>query len=1154
MNQINTPEEDGYAKAAASSGKNKHVENLTKFFKPTNWAIDNRTSIYIVTVILTLMGISTYNSLQKEKFPDIVIPTIITSVVYPGTSPTDIENLVTRPIEKQLKGVSGVKKITSQSVQDYCIITAEFNTGIAVAEAKQRIKDAVDKAQTDLPNDLPNQPNVVEVNFSEFPILYVNLSGDYPLDKIKVWGEKLQDEIEGLKEITRVDIVGALEKEIQIDVDMYRMQAAKLTFTDVERAIQSENATISAGTVRIGDMKRSVRIAGQYVDPNLIANIVIKSSSGAAIRLGDVAEVREGYKERESFARLDHKPVITLNIIKRSGENLIDASDKVRKIVENMKASTFPKDLKITLTGDQSNDTRNTVQDLINTIVIGFILVVLILMFFMGTTNAIFVGLSVPISALLAFLVLPAIGFTLNMIVLFSFLLALGIVVDDAIVVIENTHRIVHTTKLGVVKSAKAAAGEVFVPVLAGTLTTVAPFIPLSFWPGIIGKFMMYLPITLIIVLFASLVVAFLINPVFAVSFMHKEGDESVPVRKNAKKRRFSAMQISLFVMGVLALLLHLKGNRFGGNLLIVLLLLVLAEKYVFSRMIAYFQAHTLPAMMNGYERLLRRVLKGNRTWGVVAAVAGLFVLSIILTIAKPPKSVFFPQGDPKFIYTYITLPIGTDLQVTDSIAKIVEQRIYGIIGEHNPDVESVITNVAVGAGDAQDQDRSTRSNKAKVGIAFKELADRTGPATKSYMVKISEAVRDIPAAVITVDKESSGPPQPKPINIEVSGEDYPKLITLSKDLQRYIAKQNISGIENLRSDLQDQNPEIGVEVDRERANREGISTAQIGMELRTAIFGFEASKFKRDEDEYPIQVRYSETYRKSIDALSDLRITYRDMNSGQVRQIPLSAVTKVSYGNTLGSVRRKNLKRVITLSSNVLTGYNANEVADQVQNAVMGYKSEAGYEVKMTGAEDQQETASFLGFALLLSIGLIFLILVTQFNSLSKPIIIMTEIVFSIAGVLIGYFITGMEISIVMTGVGILALAGIVVKNGILLVEFADELKARGLRTFEAVVMAGKTRLNPVILTATACVLGLVPLAIGMNINFYNLLDHGDAEFFIGGESMVFWGPLAWTIIFGLSFATFLTLVVVPAMYLINYKLKIGLKRAGILPMEVKK
>jgi multidrug efflux pump subunit AcrB len=1117
------------------------MQDIEKEFGPTSWSINNKTSIYIITLLLTVMGIFAYIKLGKEKFPDIVIPRIIVATVYPGTSPTDIENLVTRQLEKEIKGVNGVKKINSTSNQDYCIVDVEFNSGIDVQAAKQLIKDAVDKARTELPNDLPTDPTVKEVNISEQPIMYVNLSGNLPASQLKKLADDFQDKIEAFPEITRVDIVGALDQQVNVDVDLQKLQASQLSFNDITAAIARENITVSGGSIDVGDQKRAVRVAGQYVNAADIADIQVKNLRGAPVRLGDIATVQDAFKDRESYARLDGQPTVTLNVVKRQGENLLDASDKIHTLVKESEAS-LPKGTKITITGDSSNETRNTLNDLINTIIIGFLLVTLILMFFMGTTNALFVGLSVPLSMFLAFVMLPMFGFSLNMIVLFAFLLALGIVVDDAIVVIENTHRLLHEhPNLSTAKAAKFAAGEVFIPVLAGTLTTVAPFVPLMFWPGIVGSFMFFLPVTLILTLGASLIVAFIMNPVFAVTFMEREEhfDGHVITWKQLSK-------MARFAIGVIVLLAGLGysiNSHFFGNLMLAILGFIALNNFVLVKLIAGFQRSVLPRFQDGYARLVEIVVGGTvwRQVGIMLSLVVLFVGSIMAVGARKPKVDFFPKGDPKFIYTYLRMPVGTKVEVTDSVTKILERRVYGVIGRKNPDVESVITNVAIGAGDPTEATATgvSQSHLGKVGVAFKELAEQTGPATHTYMDKIREVVKGIPGAEVSVDQEASGPPQGKEVAIEVSGDDYPKLAALSKKVERYVDSLKIGGIEDLRSDLQDRNPEIGVRINRTRANREGISTAQIGSEVRTAIYGYEASKFKTPDDEYPIQVRYAKPYRDNVDAIVNAPLTFRDA-TGAVRQVPISAVADVNYGTTYGGIKRKDTHRLITISSNVLGGFTGPDVVANVQRALKSFPTPAGYTVRMGGAqEDQKETSDFLGVAAVGAIALIFLVLVTQFNSVSKPLIILTEVIFSVIGVMLGLAITGMNISIVMTGVGIIALAGIVVKNGILLVEFTDMLRAQGMNLHDALVLAGRTRLNPVILTATAAILGLIPLAIGLNIDFYELFNSGHPHFFLGGESVVFWGPLAWTIIFGLSFATLVTLLVVPVMYLLNEKLR---------------
>jgi multidrug efflux pump len=1122
------------------------MKNNFKEFFATSWAIDNKTSIYVLAIFITLLGISSYNSIPKEQFPEIVIPTILVNTVYPGTSPEDMENLVTRPIEKQLKGINGVKKITSNSLQDFSSIAIEFNTDVAVPDAKQRVKDAVDKSKSDLPDNLLTDPNVMDIDFSEIPIMYIQISGNYDLDQLKKYADIAQDRIESLNEITRVDIVGALEREIQINVDMYKAQASSVTLTDIDRAIAAENLTISAGNISTFGMKRSIRVEGQFKDLDVMRNIVIKSASGASVYLKDVAEIKDTFKEQESFSRLNGQNVITLNVVKKSGRNLLEASDKIKSILHNdLINKQFPKDLKVTLTGEQSRYTRNTLEELNNTIIIGMILVTLVLMFFMGFTNAFFVGLAVPLSMAVAFMVMPALGFTMNMIVMFGLIFALGIVVDDAIVVIENIHR-THQKEPDIVLAAKRAAGEVFLPILSGTLTTLAPFFPLAFWPGIVGKFMFYIPVTLIITLFASLFVAYIINPVFAISFMKHEFE--APDKKKGKKH----LVIYIFTALGLALVSYLAyaGNHsqtaFGiGNFFVFIALMIVFFHTILNPYISWWQAKGWPWFMKMYEKQLRFFVKGRNPWYLLIGVIALFFLTIVATGIRSPKVLFFPNNMPNSINVRVKMPVGTDQIVTDSITRIVEQRVMKVLGKNNPDVESVITNIALGAGDDMDFSRNLSAEKGKVSVNFVEYKNRVGINTIEYLDMIRDKVKGIPGAEISVEKNRSGPPTGKPINIEITGENMADLIGDASSFKNYIDSLQIPGIADLKSDFQENKPEIAIKIDRERANHEGISTGQIAMEVRTAVLGKEVSKYKMDEDEYPIQLRYSLSTRTNINNLINLKITYRDMNSGLLRQIPLSSVATIDYVDSYGGIKRQNLKRIITLSSDVLTGYTANEIVAQIKKLAANYPLHEGVVIKLTGEqEDQAETSAFLGKAMLIAIGLIFFILITQFNSLSKTVIILSEVIFSVIGVLLGIVIFNMSISIIMTGLGIVALGGIVVRNGILIVEFIDTLKERGLKTREAIIQAGKIRITPVILTATATILGLVPLAVGFNLNFGTLFTELNPQIHIGGDNVMFWGPLSWTIIFGLSFATFLTLIFVPAMYIIAYEMKIKLKR----------
>jgi multidrug efflux pump len=1116
-------------------------ENKFKEFFATSWAIDNRTSVYVLAVLISLLGMMNYYFIPKEQYPQVVIPYIVVSTPYPGTSPEDIENLVTRPIEKQLKSISDVKTMTSNSVPDFSSIIVEFDPSLSIETAKQRVRDAVDKSKSDLPTDLPSEPSISDVDISAMPVMYLNISGNYDLDKLKHYAEIAQDKIEGLKEITRVDIVGALDREIQVNADIFKMQAAKVTFSNIEQAVSMENMTISGGTLVNNGVRNTVRIKGQFADVQTLKDIVVHSSSGAFVKLSDIADVKDSFEEQESFARLDGKNVITLNVIKKNGANLLDASDQIVEIVADLKAHEFPKGMEVTVTGDQSRHTRNTLEELNNTIIIGFILVTIVLMFFMGFTNAFFVGLSVPLSIFVAYLIIPSLGYTMNMIVMFAFIFALGIVVDDAIVVIENTHRL-HKFNPDINIAAKKAAGEVFLPILSGTLTTLAPFFPLAFWPGIVGQFMHYLPVTLIITLFASLFVAYVFNPVFAVSFMKHEYDQKFQDGSGWRKIR-TIMIVMLAFAGVFYIT-----KVYGlANFLVFGVLMILFFHFILKKMITTFQEKTWPWIMNIYDRQLRLILKGGRPWLILGGMIGLFFLTIATTILVKPTVLFFPDSNPNNIYVYVKMPGGTDQKVTDSITSIAEQRVYKVIGRNNPDVESIISNVTIGAEEQGIvSGTGTPFNKGKVSINFVEHKLRTsGVSTTEYLEILRKEVRDIPGAEITVDKDSNGPSTGKPINIEITSENLEDLIADANAFRDHVKSMNIPGVEELKSDFEMNSPEIIVRIDRDRAQRLGISTGQIGLEIRTALYGLEISKFKQDEDEYPIMLRYEKVTRDNINALVNLLITYRDMNSGTLRSVPLSTVAKIEYTSSYAGIKRLDQKRVITVYSNVLSGYSANDIVPIIKNEAKKFQLHEGTAIKLTGEQDDQaETITFLMKAMVIALGAIFFILITQFGSVSKSLIILSEVIFSIIGVLFGFMIFHMDLVIMMTGLGVVALGGIVVRNGILIVEFIDSKKAEGMPTRRAIIEGGKTRMTPVILTATATMLGLVPLAVGMNINFATMFSELNPHIYFGGDNVAFWGPLAWSIIFGLSFATFLTLMFVPALYELDYTMKLKMKR----------
>ncbi|MFC2157187.1 efflux RND transporter permease subunit, partial [Acidobacteriota bacterium] len=1074
-----------------------------KEFKLTNISVAKRTTLYIFTVILVIYGFMQYNSTPKEKFPEIVFPYFMVSTIHPGTSPADMENLITRPIEKHLKGIDGVKHINSNSIQDFSSIFIEFELTAEGMQAYLDIRQAVDDARGELPSDLFSEPEVTRIDLSEIPILFINLSGDLGLVKLKEIADDLQDEIEGLEEISRADISGALDREIQINVDLYKMQVAGISYFSIQGAIAAENMTISGGQIDTDGMRRNLRVVGEFTDIDQIANLQLKRG----IYLKDIAEVVDGYADRESFSRLNASDVLSLNIIKKSGKNLIMAVEKINGIIEDFR-QTAPENLIITMTGDSSTQTKNSVNDLFNTVILGFIVVVFVLMFFMGEVNALFVGIAIPMSIVIAFIFIPVVGFTMNMVVLMSFILVLGIVVDNSIVVVENIYRHFTTTAdLSIIDATKRGVGEVAVAIFTGTLTTMAPFFPLIFMPGIPGKFMSFLPITIIITLTASMLVAYMINPVFAVSFM-----KPIPKEQDFRSRLKIGRRalIGLITAAVLMFVFYVSGIKILGNLIFFGLVIYFLSKYVLRFLVDKFQSNVLPAMMRGYKKTLSFLIKGKRPYAILVGMVFLMIFSFIFMGIRRPNVVFFPGGDPNNLHVYITMPEGTHIDVTNGVCKQVEDKVIGVLGRNNPNVESIVSNVASNAGSDMFE-RFNQARLAKVTVNFVEFKYRTGEkSTMDYLRDLRSNLTGIPGAEIRIDREMMGPPTGKPINIEISGDDIEELVRTTDRLKVFINSLNIQGIEELKMSMQVSKPELILNINRDKANRLGVTTAQVGMLLRTAIYGTEVSKFRQGEEEYPVMVRLDKKYRDDIDVLLSQTLTIPGGNGGP-KKIPISAIAEVTDRTTYGGITRLDNKRVITLSSNVLYGYNANMIIQRIDSQLSRFPLAQGYAVKFTGEQDMQaETGQFMVKALFIAMALILIILVAQFNSISKPMIILLQVLFSFTGVFLGFALFKMDISIMMTGMGIIAVAGIVVKNGIIIIDYTDKLVDTGMDKVEAIVQAGATRLTPVLLTALSTILGLVPLAIGLNINFSTLFSRLDPQFYIGGDNAAFWNPLA--------------------------------------------
>jgi multidrug efflux pump len=1120
-------------------------------FGLSSFSVDNSTSVIILTLIITVLGLGAYRTMPKESFPEIVIPTVYVGTPYPGNSPVDMENLITRPIEKQLKSLNNVKDIKSTSVQDFSSIVVEFTPGVELAKAIQDVKDAVDKSKSELPTDLDQEPNVQEVNTSDFPIMNVNISGPYSEEELKRYGEYLEDAIEKLPEISKADLAGTVEREIQINVDPYKMESVGVSFNDISGAIQTENMTVSGGSIKNGDFERTLRVDGEFTSPEDLLNIIVKTDQQKIVYLKDVAQIKDTFKDRTSYARSKNLPVITINVTKRSGENLLDAADKIKEIIETTKANRFPENLEISITNDQSKQTRIQVSDLENSIIFGIILVVLVLMFFMGFRNALFVGSAIPLSMFISFLVLDSFGITLNLMVLFSLILALGMLVDNGIVVVENIYRMMQEGKPAV-QAAKEGVGEVAWPIITSTLTTLAAFLPLAFWDDLVGEFMKYLPITLIIVLSASLFVALVINPVMTAMFMKIEDmTQDKPKKGSLRTAGF---------LGLLALICYLVGWNTIGSLAIVSSLLTLVYVFFLRKAVGWFQSVFLVRMENGYESLLTFALKGRNPIKILLGTFLLLIFSIVLLGISSPKVLFFPDNQPQLVNVFVEFPIGTSIGATNAFVDKMEDEMMAKLEPYGGILESVITQVGEGTGDpTQGPSIQSTPHKAKITIGFVDYIDRQGIDTNEAMEVIRELAKVYPGVLITVDKQQNGPPVGNPVNIEFVGEDYEQLIAYVEETKAYLESNSIPGLEELKTDLSLGSPEVVVRIDREKARRFGLSTSSIAMELRTSLFGLEVSKYKEGEEDYPIFLRLDENSRYDINTLVNKKIGFRD-KFGDKREVPISAVADIQYGSTYGSVKRKDSEKVVSMFSNVLDGYNPTEINGQIKDLMGTYPVPEGITVKYTGEQEEQaKSQAFLLRALGIAVSLIFLIIVAQFNSVISPFIIMTSVLFSTIGVFLGLVIFNMDFVVIMTGIGIISLAGVVVNNAIVLIDYTDLVRVRkreelGIQKgsylalpdlLASIVEAGKTRLRPVLLTAITTVLGLIPLAIGMNINFATLLSEFDPQFYVGGDNAAFWGPMAWTVIFGLTFATVITLVLVPVMYLLTDKLAIKLRRS---------
>ena len=1144
------------------------MSHKNKEFAISSWAVDNRVTVYIFTLLIVITGLIAYVTMPREDFPEIIENKIYISSVFPGNSAEDVEKLIIKPLEKQIKNISGIEKVTASSFQDYGMIIAEFSDDISVEEAKQKIKDKVDnvKADTDWPN-LDNgskvEPSVFELNISEeVPILNINLKGNYTTQQLKKYGERLQDDIEEIPEIKKVDILGVDDKEVEIAVDIFKMTAAQVSFDDIQNAVKYENMTLSGGNLTSQGSRNNIRIIGEIKDPKELENIIVKSFGGT-VYLKDIATVSFQEKEKTTYAREKGTEVVMLNVKKRSNQNMISAIEQVKEKIKLAQENYLPKDLSLKLTNDQSSRVEHQVDELSNHIIFGIVLVMIVLMFTMGLRNSLFVGAAIPLSMLMAFTILSAFGLTLNTMVLFGLVMGLGMLVDDGIVVVDNVFA---NMKKGLsrIDASKIGIGEIAWPVISSTATTLMAFLPFALWPGTMGKFMKYFPITLTVTLGASLFVAMIVNAAMTGGSMAIED-------KNVSKQ--SAKRYSI-IFTVIAVLFVFVGNIYDskaaraiGHLAIISLVLMWLYKIKLYQWTQDFQHSFFPRMENKYKRFLGKILTGKNAWIAIGSIIGLLFLSFILLGIFPRKVLFFPDNIPNQAIVYIEYPQGTAIEKTNTATLFVEKQVIAILDKYvdkktneNYLAESIVSQVGIGAGNPNVDAGSASETpfKGKVTVNFSEFKFRQGISTATILEEIRGKVKSIAGAIITVEKDANGPPAGYPVSIQLTGYDYDEMLVQADKMIAFIEAKNIPGIEKLSVDVNKESPELQVKVDRVNAGSVGVSTGQLGFNLRRSVYGQEISTFKEGDDDYNIVVRMQEDQRKNENILFNQSLTFRNQNNGQIVQVPISAVSQTEKTTTYNQIKRKNYKRIMTVYSNVLTGFNGDEITKQIGTELKGYQLPKGIMYSFSGVQEEQgKNQSFLLYALLLAMAGIAIIIVLQFNSVSKTIVILFTVLLSFSGVFYGYIIANMDFVVLMTMMGIISLAGIVVKNGIVLMDFFvllldKKLAEKGLESHndltldeikEVIIDSGKNRLRPVLLTALTAVLGLIPLAIGLNFDFFGLVTDLNPHLYIGGDNVIFWSPLAWTIIFGLTYATVLTLVMVPVMFYLVKRTKYWLR-----------
>ena len=1026
---------------------------------PSQIAIRNPVFVFIMILVIGLAGFNAYKSIPREAAPDIQIPLLIVTVPFPGASPEDVESLISNKAEQELQTIKNLKKIKSTSSESVAVLTLEFTSDFDISDARTKVREKMDQIKPDFPSDAEDY-QITEINLSEQPLMILNIAGDIGLLGLTDLADEVKEEIEGIPGILEVRRAGGLEKEIRVYVNPEKLNYYNLDLNQVSTSIRSENTNLPGGSVTMGPTKYLIRVPGEFSNPEGINEALISAPNQVPVRVKDLAKVVFGFKEISSRSRLDGTESVSLSIVKRSGENLLAIRDQVKLIIQRLEQE-FENEVKFSILSDQGERVQRIVKDLENNILSGFVLVFLVLLLVMGISNALLVAVAIPLSFLASMIILNVMGFTLNIVVLFSLILSLGLLVDNAIVIVENIFRHRQAGK-NRIEAAILGTKEIAIPVTTSTITTVAAFFPLIFMPGIAGEFIGFLPKTLIVTLSSSLLVAVIINPVLCSTLMRvKVGKEITSDFDELKLVEKSK------ILGIYQFALR-KVLRFR-------LITILAFIFLFVGTFYWYGKNTFP----------RKRIE------------------------------FFPKTEPSEAVVNIRAPLGTTLEVSDKYVASVED----FVNKDKKKLDAVVANVGQRRGSGAASAGSSTTYLSHVVLDFPNWQNwKEKPS--SIIKKLRQKLDQMVGVEIKLAEARSGPPTGMALNLEVRGEDFNQMSEAVESIKKKI--KDIPGLVDLTDDFDRSRPELKVIIDRDKASRLGLRARDIANTVRTAFNGKKVSVFRDGTEEYDIWVQLDQSFRSNQSDLSSLFIY---TPSGE--PVRLSEIAKVDSGPSYGSIKHVDTVRTITISADAFR-MPGPVLVIKAKQILSKLDLPQGVTYQFTGEdENRKESQIFIGQALIIAIFMILVIMVAQFNSIALPLIVISSVLMSVMGVIMGLIVHDRPFGIIMTGVGTVALAGIVVNNAIVMLDYVIKLRKKGYQRNEAMILAAAVRFRPVVLTAVTTVLGLVPIAVGMDIDFSR-----DSKILFGAASASFWKSMALAIMYGLGVTTLLTLFLLPALY----------------------